>query len=131
MIVRLRVNAREAAQLLMGLVNVNLEQLRQADAAGVPLPSLINAINAGAVVYRRADPLEHWKTYAETLADGWGDCEDLASGCVAELIHKGISSIPWVYRSNPATGTYHVILWSAPWGLLDPSRSAGMGTKEL
>lgn len=131
MIIRLDLNAREAAQLLTGLVAVNLEQLRQAAASGVPLPSMIGEINAGRVRYRRADPLEHWKSYRELLRDGWGDCEDLAPACVAELLLRGIYATPWVYRSNAATGTYHVILWAEPWGLLDPSRSAGMGSREL
>jgi len=55
---------------------------------------------------------------------GYGDCEDLASAVVAELTRSGIPARTYVYQS--AAKLYHVVVKTDRWGLVDPSRAAGM-----
>ena len=57
-------------------------------------------------------------------ARAYGDCEDLASAVVAELVYNGIPARTYVYRSGGKL--YHVVVKTDRWGLLDPSRAAGM-----
>jgi len=124
-----RLGTADAANLLDGLVSVDLGQLER---RGVPPGSflLIKAIQDGRVRYRRRDPREHWKTWDELMAPvfsggtGFGDCEDLASGVAAELSRSGIKARTYVYQSGPKL--YHVVVKTDRWNLLDPSRDAGM-----
>lgn len=128
MIVHVKVDPQTAASLLIGLVAANVEQIQRALEAGEAVPSVLAGIRSGAIVYRRQDPNEEWKTYAQLARDGWGDCEDLACAVVAELLCLGDEAEPFVYRSQGST--YHVVAWSRAWGWLDPSRAAGMGWRE-
>jgi hypothetical protein len=124
-----KIGTQDAANLLDGLVSVDLGQL---DRRGVPKGSflLIRAIHSGRVRYRRRDPREHWKTWDEIMAPvlaggvGHGDCEDLASAVVAEFTRNGIQARTYVYQS--AAKLYHVVVKTDRWGLVDPSRAAGM-----
>jgi hypothetical protein len=124
-----RLGTADAANLLDGLVSVDLGQLnRRGISPGSFL--LIKAIQEGKVRYRRRDPREHWKTWDELMAPvlkggmGFGDCEDLSSGVAAELSRSGIPARTYVYQSGPKL--YHVVVKTEKWGLLDPSRDAGM-----
>jgi hypothetical protein len=119
-----RLKTHEAARLIDGLVSVDLGQIERARLARGRFP-MIEGIQAGRIRYRRADPREHWKSWDEVMRDGWGDCEDLASGVAAELRYSGIPARTYVYRSGPKL--YHVVVHTPRWGLLDPSRAAGMG----
>ena len=124
-----RLGTADAANLLDGLVSVDLGQM---DRRKIPKGSfpLISAIHAGRVRYVRRDPREHWKTWDELMepvfagGTGGGDCEDLASAVVAELSRNGIKARTYVYQSGPKL--YHVVVKTDRWGLLDPSRAAGM-----
>jgi hypothetical protein len=54
----------------------------------------------------------------------FGDCEDLSSAVAAELTYNGIPARTYVYKSGGKL--YHVVVKTDRWGLLDPSRAAGM-----
>ena len=123
--------ADEAANLLDGLVSVNLSQISKAGGfAGHPVFPVLSGIQRGVVRYRRYDPREHWQSWRE-LNDqiqkngrAHGDCEDLSAAVAAELLASGISARTYVYKSGPKL--YHVVVKTDRWGLLDPSRAAGM-----
>ena len=123
--------AHEAANLLDGLVSVNLSQISKAGGfAGRPSFPILTGIQEGRVRYRRQDPREHWQSWRELKEQldrkgkAFGDCEDLSSAVAAELLSSGISARTYVYNSAPKL--YHVVVKTDRWGLLDPSRAAGM-----
>lgn len=132
---KISVTADEAAQLLHGLVDVNVSQIlkaatRFAGAGQRGYFPILKGIQAKTVRYERFDPDEEWKTWSQLTGElkskgsARGDCEDLASSVVAELRFAGIPARTYVYKSGPAL--YHVVLSTDRWGILDPSRSAGM-----
>ena len=120
----------DAANLLDGLVSVGLAQIDRAKLPKGRYP-VIEAIQSGRLRYRRADPNEHWQTWQELtqpiLSGGraFGDCEDLSAAVAAELTYNGIPARTYVYKSGGKL--YHVVVKTKRWGLLDPSRAAGMG----
>ena len=124
-----KISSRDAAHLLNGLVAVNVAQhQRHIDKGGDPF-AVIKAIQKGDIRYKRADPREHWQSYAELLkiirsGEGGADCEDLSAAVVAELQHAGIRARTYVYKARK--GLYHVVVKTDRWGFLDPSVSAGM-----
>lgn len=118
-----RLETHEAARLLDGLVSVDLGQIERARLPRGRYP-IIEGIQSGAIRYKRADPREHWKTWNEIRRTGDGDCEDLTSAVVAELRFNGVPAATYVYKSGPKL--YHVVVRTQRWGLLDPSRAAGM-----
>ena len=120
--------------LLQGYADALEAELRAARALG-DRRSIIQGIEAGIIRYRRADPDEEWQLWGDTLERGGGDCEDLAAAVAAELRVDGPpagwaarrtapGARPVVYRARP--GLLHVVTL-APWGVIDPSRLAGMG----
>lgn len=124
-----RLRTSDAANLLDGLVSVNLAQMTKAKLPKGQYPT-ISGIQQGKIRYKRADPDEHWQTWSELVGPafqgdiGEGDCEDLASAVVAELAYNGIPARTFVYKSGG--NLYHVVVKTDEWGLLDPSRAAGM-----
>ena len=120
----LHVATRDAANLLDGVVSVNLGQMRRARIDPNALP-ILRGIQTGTVRYRRLDPQETWKTWDQLLQSRRGDCEDLSAAVAAELLYAGIPARTYVYQSGPKL--YHVVVWTRRWGVLDPSRAAGMG----
>tara|TARA_Y100000389_G_scaffold203525_1_gene252185 strand:+ start:1519 stop:1857 length:339 start_codon:yes stop_codon:yes gene_type:complete len=108
---------------------VNLAQIDRAKIGKAPFP-VLEAIQAGRIRYRRADPNEHWQTWQELIqpvlsgGQGYGDCEDLSAAVAAELTYNGIPARTYVYKSGGKL--YHVVVKTKRWGLLDPSRAAGM-----
>jgi len=129
-----KLETNEAAHLLQGLVAVDLAQIRQRyqglGAQGRGRFPVLQGIQQGTVRYKRYDPTEHWKTWREIVGEqeatgrGTGDCEDLASAVAAELVFNGVPARTYVYQSGPRL--YHVVVATPRWGLLDPSRAAGM-----
>jgi hypothetical protein len=122
------IRTNEAANLLDGLVSVDLGQIDK--TVGKGQYPVIRGIQTGQIRYRRADPREHWKTWREIMEEvgrfgtGHADCEDLSSAVVAELTYNGIPARTYVYQSGPKL--YHVVVKTDRWGILDPSRAAGM-----
>lgn len=137
----------EAASMLDGVVSTNLAQMRHANLPKGLYP-ILSGIQAGRVKYDRLDPDEHWQTWRELVAQiggldvvqsqgsgtapifggtaiARGDCEDLSSSVAAEFLYNGIPARTYVYKSGPRL--YHVVVKTDRWGLLDPSRAAGMG----
>lgn len=68
---------------------------------------------------------ECWKTIPAVLADGHGDCEDLACWRAAELCLQGEPAYPYIYRTK--SGGWHVVVRRGDGSLEDPSRALGMG----
>jgi len=124
-----KLETNEAANLLDGLVSVNLGQMDEEGVAKGRFP-MIRAIQQGRLRYRRADEGEHWKSWRELREEmddfgrATGDCEDLSGAVAAELLRNGIPARTYVYQSAPKL--YHVVVKTDRWGLLDPSRAAGM-----
>lgn len=124
-----RLSTKDAANLLDGLVSVNLSQMTRRGLPKGQYP-VISGIQAGKIKYKRADPDEHWQSWEELAKPmfggeiGQGDCEDLASAVVAELVYNGIPARTYVYQSGGKL--YHVVVKTDRWGILDPSRAAGM-----
>lgn len=132
----IRIATPDAANLLDGIVSANLGQMRRRNqpATGPGSMPILRGIQAGRVRYDRADPDEHWQTWDELMAQlakkngkgiAKGDCEDLSSAVAAEMIYAGEDARTYVYKSGATL--YHVVVWTKKWGLLDPSRAAGMG----
>lgn len=123
--------ANEAASLLDGLVSVNLSQINKAGGfSGKPTFPILTGVQNGKVKYRRADPQEHWQSWRELTQQiekngtAYGDCEDLSAAVAAELVAAGQPARTYVYKSGPKL--YHVVVKTDKWGVLDPSRAAGM-----
>lgn len=132
----IRISTPDAANLLDGIVSVNLGQMRRRNqpATGPGSMPILRGIQAGRVRYDRTDPDENWQTWDELGAQlakkngkgiAKGDCEDLSSAVAAEMIYAGEDARTYVYKSGDTL--YHVVVWTKKWGLLDPSRAAGMG----
>ena len=141
----------EARGLLYGLLESNKIQLRKDSE----MPSVRKLLQDGKLIYKRADPEEHWQTYRELTEQvarngvGYGDCEDFATAIAAEdQVRFGVQSLPFAY--SPRQGLFHVVTavpngsfgqiprghWPAAQGappksgytFQDPSAAAGMGT---
>ena len=56
----------------------------------------------------KADPHEEWQSWEAVLANGTGDCEDLASAVAAELVAAGVPSRPVAFEARP--GLWHVVV---------------------
>ncbi len=137
----IRISTPDAANLLDGIVSTNLGQMRRSNApkTGPDAMPILRGLQSGAVGrgrvrYERADEDEHWQTWDELTKQlaknggrgiAQGDCEDLSSAVVAELLWAGEDARTYVYKSGPSL--YHVVVWTKKWGLLDPSRQGGMG----
>ena len=132
----IRVSTPDAANLLDGIVSANLGQMRrrQQPPTGLGSMPILRGIQSGRVRYERADPDERWQTWDELVAQlakkggkgiAQGDCEDLSAAVAAEMIYAGEPARTYVYKSGHTL--YHVVVWTKRWGILDPSRAAGMG----
>jgi hypothetical protein len=95
------------------------------------LETLVELDRAG-VRYRR-EPLgsEQWRTIPLIQADGYGDCEDLASWRVAELREAGVPARPcFRFRRHGKRRVYHIMVCLPDGAVEDPSRVLGMGWAE-
>jgi hypothetical protein len=73
--------------------------------------------------------LESWKSVPIVLADGFGDCEDLACWRAAELNMEGIKARPfWKVRVFPGKRLrlYHIMVRYPDGRVEDPSKRLGM-----
>jgi hypothetical protein len=118
-------NPQLAAGVLAGLVQTNLMQIAGAGQAG-SFP-VLRGLRDGQIKYVKADPHEEWQSWEAVLANGTGDCEDLASAVAAELVAAGVPSRPVAFEARP--GLWHVVvevlgLPAVRW--IDPSREGGM-----
>ena len=105
-----KVSGTEAKGLLMGLLEMDINQLKEHPN----YPSLRQLVKAGKVKYNVNDPEEHWKTYREIVEEygkngiAYADCEDLATAVAAEdIVRYGIASKPFAYSPRP--GLFHVV----------------------
>jgi hypothetical protein len=71
---------------------------------------------------------EHFRDIPQIIANGGGDCDNLASWRVAELCEYGFAAAPYItWRKRPDGGTtYHVIVRHADGSSEDPSLLLGM-----
>tara|TARA_R110000824_G_scaffold15745_16_gene66096 strand:+ start:2365 stop:2754 length:390 start_codon:yes stop_codon:yes gene_type:complete len=115
----------QAAGVLAGLVQTNLMQIVEAGQAGA-FP-VIHGLRGGQIKYVKADPQEQWQSWEAVLANGTGDCEDLAAAVAAELVAAGVPSRPVAFQARE--GLWHVVVEvlgipAVRW--IDPSREGGM-----
>ena len=109
---------REIEAMLYGLARACLAQMREQK-----FPPLYKS----GVRYKR-EPIgqEVWQTAKETLAKGYGDCEDLAAWRLAELWMSGETGArPECYSPRP--GLIHCVVRRATGRREDPSKRLGMG----
>ena len=111
-------------RLLETLVELDRDHLRRHPRT----PPLYRA----GVRYRREPPgSEKWRTIPLVLADGYGDCEDLASWRVAELREAGVDARPcFRFRRHGRRRVYHIMVCLPDGVVEDVSRVLGMGWSE-
>lgn len=128
--------------LLWTLVNLNREYLKQNPATPSIYDSGVRFIREEpnrwpqGVTWKSGEIYEQWPDIGRIIAQGGGDCEDLACWRAAELLESGIPARPaWRHREVEMTEganvgkkmtLYHIIVWT-PNGFEDPSRKLGMG----
>ena len=116
-----RVENKKLLYLLEALVNINILWLRE--NPGTP------SIYDGGVVYKPEIGAEDWKDIPHILADGFGDCEDLAAARVAELRRQGIRAKVVLrdrYIPRARLTVIHVLVRHPNGRLEDPSKKLGM-----
>lgn len=85
------------------------------------------ALYRSGVVYQREPRIirEEFATIPQVIAQGWGDCDDLAPWRSAELAEvHGVDAWPDVVSVRP--GLFHIIVRRADGRTEDPSRVLGM-----
>lgn len=71
--------------------------------------------------------VELWDTIPQVLAQGWGDCDDLAAWRAAELsVREGVYALPVLVEAIPGSARYHVVVWRSDGAWEDPSARLGM-----
>lgn len=70
--------------------------------------------------------VELWDSVPVVLAQGWGDCDDLAAWRAAELSLSGVYALPVLVEVAPFSGRYHVVVWRSDGQWEDPSARLGM-----
>lgn len=102
--------------LMEALININLRYLRDNSKK---LPTLYGS----GVLYKKEPKTEIWKDIPTILADGFGDCEDLACWRAAELRLVGIKAGPYVkWRKKK----HHALVLLPNGKVEDPSKALGM-----
>lgn len=128
--------------LLESLTRINEYHLRRAMKQGEFYPPLYHS----GVVYKEEAPgREDWPDIPRVLANGWGDCEDLAAWRAAELRVAGIDCEPvlkwkWIPRAEMLAAGYprkhvpkkgiwlvHCLVRFPDGSIEDPSKELGMG----
>lgn len=119
----LQVPARSAAfdAALEGLTRLDETLLGEAD-----YPPLYES-----GVRYRAEPREVWRHVGHVLAEGWGDCEDLAAWRAAELRVSGEDPDAAVGTYRSGARRYHAIVVRGDGSIEDPSRKLGMKGKKV
>lgn len=116
-------NPEEAEAALMGLVAVNVAQLRR--GARPITAALRGGRRRRRLRYIRLDRAEEWRSILLIWRHGGGDCEDLAAAVAAELIVQGIAARVVIRQVRP--GLWHALVLLPNGVLLDPSKTGGMG----
>lgn len=116
-----RVRSERALRVFLhGLAAVNLDYLREYPAT----PKLYQS----GVRYQAEWDTEEWQDIPTTIERRYGDCEDLASWRIAELLAHGVKAGPFIrFRRDGNWLRYHVMVRHDSGRLEDPSRVLGMG----
>lgn len=91
-------------------------------------PSMPDIHNAD-VRYRR-EAGEAWRHVKDVIADGWGDCEDLAGARVGWLRARGKDKRARIIVKRTGPNMSHALVARGDGSIEDPSRELGMGTAE-
>lgn len=111
---------RALRHLLRAFVAINLDYLRTH-------PNTPLLYQAG-VRYEREMGTEEWRGIPIVLKHKAGDCEDLASWRVAELIYHGMPAQIFLKKKKKGNFyLFHVMVQHADGRIEDPSRRLGMG----
>lgn len=113
--------AKVIGKLLTGVVASNVSYLRRH-------PRTPHPYKAGIRYQREPRGREHWKGIRQIIADGHGDCEDLASYLAAWYIVRGkCAKIHLVWKRTAGGGRlFHVQVRGPSGRIEDPSRVLGM-----
>lgn len=106
--------------LLEALIAANVAYLRARH---------VKRLYESGIVYREEAPhMDEWQDIPETLARGFGDCEDLACWRIAELrVRDDEHALPYLGRADREDHVlYHVKVRRVDGSLEDPSRILGM-----
>jgi hypothetical protein len=112
--------AKVIMMLLRALVECNLDYLEE--HPDTPHPYRVG------IRYRREQGKERWKSIPKIIADGEGDCEDLAAYLAAYLAFHGARPVSLIlrWRELVSGGRLFHVLVRGPRGYEDPSRKLGM-----
>lgn len=120
----IRVDRPTPARLVVGVhavVALNRLDFRALKSRGRAMPPLYKS---GVRYAKEPWPRECWQTAVQTLAQGYGDCEDLVGWRVAELLEASKVARPKVVRASQ--DYWHVVVEHGSGEIEDPSRKLGM-----
>lgn len=105
-----------------------LQQLAAEEVSGGGLPPLY----ASGVRYKRErpGPYEAWNAPIAALADGTGDCEDLAAWRAAELQVSGLDPDASAGLRRAGPRSFHAVVVRGSGEIEDPSAVLGMGAEK-
>lgn len=126
---------RKASEVVLRLF---LEALVAANVAYLQATPGAPTLYGSGVFYKRERPKikgmpipEEWLSIPYIVAQGWGDCEDLACWRVAELLQQGIKAQPaFTYRQVGRYSVYHIFVRLPDGRTEDPSKRLGMKSIE-
>lgn len=104
---------RDWIDALKSLVKTNLRILRK-DSGTIP------PIYKSGVKYRAEKGTERWSNLRTLLKQGHGDCEDLSSWRVAELLATGQDAKPWIVKTG--RNRYHAVVKRSDGTIEDPTK---------
>lgn len=111
---------------LEGLVRLNMAIIRQAAAAGKPLPNPLKSKVRWRPDGWKGGPNETWDTWDICVRRGYGDCEDLGAATAAYLRLDGTNASAVVRSSNSPGVAWHCIVELPDGRQVDPSAQMGM-----
>lgn len=107
--------------LLAALCRADVLYLRQN-------PRTPDLFRSGVRYRREPDGLEEWKSVPYVIAQGYGDCEDLACWLAAQERVRGVLAEPHFYfRQIGNLSMYHIVTKYPDGRIVDPSALLGMG----
>lgn len=92
-------------------------------------PNTPDIFKAGVRYRREPDGIEEWRSIPYVIANGEGDCEDLACWLAAQERVRGVMAEPHFYfRMIGTLSMYHIVVRYPDGRIVDPSALLGMGS---
>ena len=122
-LVGLHVSPELVTAMLEALTRANQLEMRDAAAAGVPLPWLYDA---GVRYVRERRGAERWQPSSRLRRRRKGDCEDLTADVAAWLREYGGEPHARAFAVQVGPTTIHCLVEREDGSVMDPSRDLGM-----